>query len=1469
MTEIRASRIRRGAASGGVGAINTPDRPSVQTSVIPRRGIRHSNPMAGATQVGSMINQRLSSMGAEVNQFFQSLAGSANSVADTQHRVELARIERENVEQRQIALNDEISGKPENFRPDLADDRDYFETRLKIRAGNAASEIATEYVTTVLPYQDITSDPSDSLTSYLNEKTKGLTDEAYKSYFLAAAVDKTMPAIEKHYSTLHQGEALAAQDELSTRIQAAYLATDYTRFKQENLLGFIADAQSILPKSMQSNPGSVKAWVLGQAMASYSQSEDHNGMAFFLTQLGSDKELGDGKKTFAQLFPNQYQQLGDLSTKITNRAMDARAASHASQINSLVADLTDITKAADRQETLSALLHIMSDPKGDDYRFHSNVISARKAASTAINKHVGSTSALKAVQAGYNGGALPTSKQVRDAVDNDPAAFLNSQPEGVATMSWLLSTGHELSNSRRHIKSALINRNVLEKDENHSAPAIAGSLGAYTIIDTAVKRHGLSMSDIKAKFGSEGVEFYDAMRDDIARGISPDDAVQNATRRTFSGDFQNSFDNLMKTGLDAQVRKAFGLKQGQTAATAVAKALKKPFDTSGLNIDPLLEDAFMLDVKRDLALSGAAINDDNLKASFERIASRWSSLYAAIPDKDQTNLIHLSRFSSEQLRMVTPRTDADGNQRSGVGEISNMFAALTGEHSFTGNLSNFYKKLTGHDTPPRPPVAPFIKSLLPDDPKVGHANDITSRRLGSLPILNADSGVVMVAPGQSFEFVVNKPAARDSLGLTADETTRLDDRSTLTISSDSEAPELSTDEAWKVIQNGGTIGITQLEDVFNKVYEPLYGFRMVGRAFGDQSVLTLEYNGTVPTQAEIDALRAKREAEFVQPLSFKERMSLALREIEVRPDTDPDEARETLKQSRQASRDYRESIRDQWRNFSVYIWGDPKVTGRSVGQSVIQESTAAANKEADRAKSDEFVQVTQSLIAEAIDQGQVRPSVGVTVLGVIPERIGSAEETISIYKDILQKETRRKGGVPNQRADTPLDDTYVQLRNDLVYAGEGVRQYAYMDTSGVPTIGVGFNLTDPTVMKTVIGLVGKDRYNQMLSDASERGDINKKEALTEAQMDSVFEAVILDKEASVSRWYKNVDLTPVQRAVIVDLAYQGGSRFVGPNTNFYRSVKKGDWSTAIDEVRFRSNRRKVSGIQNRMNHRADMLANTVGQALTDVGSSVAEAATSAFDAIVDAVGIRGAEAGEALAMTDLKPTSEMPVTTQQFSETTEWINSVWKKASESKDVLVQAATDLGADTAAITAMSITPTDSSGMLLSDWILKNGLGIPLHRHTYTEGDIKPINVAVLRDLAKIALSKGRNNITWEDYGTTIVGGVPISGIIGGKLHHQEADKIFPKNPWGYALLGLTTMVDPKVDVALTIGQASLSRDREGNLILTDKYDAQRFLYGSRSDGAYGAMRDFVQGRITSEADDTEVARPIQFRINLGKV
>lgn len=69
----------------------------------------------------------------------------------------------------------------------------------------------------------------------------------------------------------------------------------------------------------------------------------------------------------------------------------------------------------------------------------------------------------------------------------------------------------------------------------------------------------------------------------------------------------------------------------------------------------------------------------------------------------------------------------------------------------------------------------------------------------------------------------------------------------------------------------------------------------------------------------------------------------------------------------------------------------------------------------------------------------------------------------------------------------PLDNTtldansqteYMRFRYDLILAGEADEPKAYLDTKGIPTIGIGFNLQDDNILELVLNAFGVDTTPQ-------------------------------------------------------------------------------------------------------------------------------------------------------------------------------------------------------------------------------------------------------------------------------------------------------------------------------------------------------------------------------------------------------
>ena len=1468
MPEQRQKRIRRGASSS-VGPVAARNAPSVSPPpVVQQRGVVTSNPMRGATQAGNQFASRITQMGDDVNRFFGQLAGSADAAADMVQKETLVDIELENVRERQLAASDELTGKPIN--PQLSNDRDYFETRLKIKAGIAAVEASAEFNTKILPTLGVTDNHAQALATFTATKTQGM-DPTYSTYYSSEIAKRSLPEIDKHISTLFTNENLNTQLELSTRIQGTFAGNpehwDYNRIP-----ALVAEAGNVLPKASTQAPGATKAWVLNQAMRSINQApKPELAKLAFLNQLATNPELGDpvNKRTFAQMYPNQYQALAANLSKITNQQYKAQAKAVVSTLKELTVELANPLNN-DSQGTALSMLSYLESPEVADFNNNDGVNSARSAAFAALGTYTDNRAAGVAVSNWLGGqGSLPQ-KTVTKFLENPGQAMLNITLAGKLLASPNISTT-ELDKA---VMGVAVNPNIIDSatEESTRAQATLASSHAWGLMDEAMERQGGTFGTLRKKLGAEGVDFYDAVRNYQAQGLSREQAVVKYNKLLGQTGYRERI-NMKSVRRDIETALKADTSTGTTVSTVISNSLKDTFPER-VHVDPALEEDFLQDVHRAFARNGQQITKETAKAALEETSKKWGNFYAAARSQDgDMYLVHRERLAPAQRRIFDPVVDQNGKSRVGSLEVDERIAQITGDYSAWYAFTTGTETLFGGNLGQSMYAAPFLKTMFLDGGHLANFTDKTSQAQGTIPLANSTDQPILVHPGIQIEFkafvdIHSLPVTERQAALKARDD---NPRRTLNITGDyvgqavtdgdvtqrELAPWLSDEEAINVIKEGGTISMGQFVDTFNRVFEPVHGMKWVERMDGVQKVFTLEYNGTVPTAEEIEAHRIHSEENYQRPLSMAEKFSMGMYNIH-HPNMEPEFARNLLAEAKGGLQKDIESTRQQWRDFPNSLWGSSK----------IREAEKIKEKNAQKLESDERVNLLTGAVSEAQDQGQVRPSVGLTVLGMIPAEINSTEQMISIYQKLLKAEGQRKGGLPNEREDTPLDDTYAKLRQDLIYAGEGVRKYAYMDTSGVPTIGVGFNLTDPVVKKTVTAMVGEADYKQMLKDATVRsGDLTKKVSLTAEQMNVVFETVIMDKEASVTKWYAGTDLTPVQRAVIVDLAYQGGSRFVGPNTNFNRAVKERDWDTAINEVRNRSNKNNVQGIQNRMDHRSDMLQLSMNGSITTDAASTGE--PSVLDKVINSVTSLSV-VGSAQASTRLdkyiQPESDQPATVKDIADTSSWVKSVWQKAGSMKDEMLAAAEMLGIEVASVAAQAITPSDSSGMLFSDYIVKNTMGIPLDRKEYTGADLKPRNVRVLQQLARSAMAAGRMNITWADYGNAS-DGIPIGGIIGHK-GHEKASKAYPRNAFGFAKLGLLTVIDPKVDMAMVIGQASLTIDKKtGNVFLTDVYDIQRFKHGSRSTGIYGAVRDGIEGKVTSESGSA--AKPIRWRINLGKI
>ena len=130
------------------------------------------------------------------------------------------------------------------------------------------------------------------------------------------------------------------------------------------------------------------------------------------------------------------------------------------------------------------------------------------------------------------------------------------------------------------------------------------------------------------------------------------------------------------------------------------------------------------------------------------------------------------------------------------------------------------------------------------------------------------------------------------------------------------------------------------------------------------------------------------------------------------------------------------------------------------------------------------------------------------------------------------------------------------LIDDLIQKHEGRNPCVYKDTLGNLTIGVGWNLDDPTAVAVAhtfgLNLLALQNGTECLSD-EQIDDV----------MDYQVSKVILWLQGAITGWETLPDNA---QAVCVDMGFNlGKPRFMGFH-RFIGAIEAGDWPTAVNEL---------------------------------------------------------------------------------------------------------------------------------------------------------------------------------------------------------------------------------------------------------------------------------------------------------------
>lgn len=134
-----------------------------------------------------------------------------------------------------------------------------------------------------------------------------------------------------------------------------------------------------------------------------------------------------------------------------------------------------------------------------------------------------------------------------------------------------------------------------------------------------------------------------------------------------------------------------------------------------------------------------------------------------------------------------------------------------------------------------------------------------------------------------------------------------------------------------------------------------------------------------------------------------------------------------------------------------------------------------------------------------------------------------------------------------------MNTTY--LRN-LISMNEGRKDTMYLDSLGVPTIGVGFNL-DRTDAKELIENLGLD-YAAVRAGAV---------SLTDGQIDALLDHDIDQAIADAKTIFLNFhNLSPNRQAVLVDMSFNLGLTRLKKFVKFIANIENNDFDGAVREM---------------------------------------------------------------------------------------------------------------------------------------------------------------------------------------------------------------------------------------------------------------------------------------------------------------
>jgi len=172
------------------------------------------------------------------------------------------------------------------------------------------------------------------------------------------------------------------------------------------------------------------------------------------------------------------------------------------------------------------------------------------------------------------------------------------------------------------------------------------------------------------------------------------------------------------------------------------------------------------------------------------------------------------------------------------------------------------------------------------------------------------------------------------------------------------------------------------------------------------------------------------------------------------------------------------------------------------------------------------------------------------------------KELADIYDAISKKRLFVKEGAdlppPPPAIIQQVDNTKLTFDDVIAFVKkhEGYRTHVYKDSLGIPTIGIGFNLTRPDARK-IIQSVGAE-YDAVLAGI---------DGLSDEQIKKIFNITIKIAYEDAKRWIPNYDSLPKNiKLAVLDLSFNMGYNRLSGFFKTKEYILKKDYKAAANEL---------------------------------------------------------------------------------------------------------------------------------------------------------------------------------------------------------------------------------------------------------------------------------------------------------------